>query len=289
MTRKGFTMVELLVVIAIIAILAGILLPILARTREAARRSSCQNNLKQFGAILKMYSAELFGAYPPMKIFTCTGETTVFDPIFDAHQLVPAYILEFDLLICPSSLTGPTALDAYDRGNNFSPKWREQPGFTDNGRIDLCEITSEPYYYVGWAFARETFKSPSQVTDFRTNITQLAADLEANPRLVKEDWVLAVPGSGFEGKDVIPRLREGIERFFTTNINDPFRAITTSSEVILMYDVIGRDPESFNHLPGGANVLYLDGHATFQKYDQDTGLFPCNEAGLLLRDAAESF
>jgi prepilin-type processing-associated H-X9-DG protein len=71
----------------------------------------------------------------------------------------------------------------------------------------------------------------------------------------------------------IYRLKEGIERFAITDINNPAGSALGQSEIGVMWDWLSRygnaDIVSFNHVPGGSNVLYMDGHVAWSRYPSD--------------------
>ena len=79
LSRNVFTLIELLVVIAIIAILAALLLPALASARQKAQSVQCASNLKQFGTLLNMYTAE--SDYIPPEQNTLSGTWKQFSTV----------------------------------------------------------------------------------------------------------------------------------------------------------------------------------------------------------------
>ncbi len=98
-SRRAFTLIELLVVIAIIALLAAILFPVFARARENARKSSCQNNVKQIGLAMKQYIQDYDDIYPPDGVAVTAATVSGW-----AYTIQP-YLKSEQALQCPSEPT----------------------------------------------------------------------------------------------------------------------------------------------------------------------------------------
>jgi prepilin-type N-terminal cleavage/methylation domain-containing protein/prepilin-type processing-associated H-X9-DG protein len=98
--KRGFTLIELLVVIAIIAILAAILFPVFARARENARKSSCQNNLKQIALGFKQYINDFDERYPLVAV--TSASTTTYAPPYGWADALQPYLKNTQVLQCPS-------------------------------------------------------------------------------------------------------------------------------------------------------------------------------------------
>ncbi len=161
--RRAFTLIELLTVIAIIAILAGLLFPVFARAKEAAKKTACLSNLKQIGDAITIYMGDFDDIFPHAVDASdkwAPQQWSAF-PDFQAQipymplmpQALHPYTKNDDIFHCPAD-TGTHVLD-----DHFPQVFETAP--------TMYQIYGSSYFFrteiAFKAYTQTNFKLPAQV------------------------------------------------------------------------------------------------------------------------------
>jgi prepilin-type N-terminal cleavage/methylation domain-containing protein/prepilin-type processing-associated H-X9-DG protein len=303
--RHGFTLVELVVVIAIVAVLLILILPAMSRAHKRPR-GACQTNLKQLGMIFKLYAGENPAEIWPRihgdewfgtsQAANCVGGHADADYSPDMRAIFPDYCVDVSILICPQT----------KEANRYFFDEEEYLNIVQDDGTGLCQYTGQitdgdaSYTYLGYALdmtedADGTIDSSviglppgtPRNTQFAFTIAKIKqcgfGDKNAdNDGPLDLDLNLSsFPGgstAGIAGTSTVRRLREGIERFILTDLDNPGNDEYAQSRFPVLWDNVSADSAnaaSYNHVPAGSNTLYMDGHVLFNKYP---GKFPANKS-----------
>ncbi|PQO46198.1 DUF1559 domain-containing protein [Blastopirellula marina] len=301
---SGFTLVELLVVIAIIGVLVALLLPAVQQAREAARRMSCSNNMKQLGLALHNYH-DTFQAMPPRQGGTnWSGGSATGTPRWSAFvNLLPfiemdnrldqinqggfhawhdnansGYVGEIPAYICPSdglfSPIGP------DRRNRYSPL---NYGLVMGDHYSINHDGSRPDQNIRGIFGYLTYTRFRDITDGLSNTMAMSEIIVApggeqlgravgnsttNPLACRSYLV----GNNYTSGSLIAQYRCHGQRWqdgrpgycAITTILPPNSATCSSQASNGIYSASSRHP-------GGVMSLFADGSVRFVPETVDTG------------------
>jgi prepilin-type N-terminal cleavage/methylation domain-containing protein/prepilin-type processing-associated H-X9-DG protein len=237
--RRGFTLIELLVVIAIIAVLAAILLPVLTQAREKARQTACLAHLRQIGLGIRMYFADHDGycfLHHLYEADVCSnGPVISLEPEKPWVILFHPYLRNRQLAYCPSDFVRRTKVQATDMATYLA--------------MELPELEGEPPGTV----AAQSYLLNSCLTHITR---QYGVFNEARFDAMGSSFVI---------------MSERNARAMST---DPCEGTTEPMENIQDdYDVWNgaeqlRQWIAHQRHSDGANYLFVDGHAKWQRWEQ---------------------